>query len=193
VIRIVAVMLLVAGCSVVSQIGGGRRGDEAAMSEADALSAAGRYTEAAAAYSRVVHSGVTDEVRARALFELARLANEPRNPARDERRASEHLERLRRDYPRTPWAEYARAWQDMLGELQRARDHSARAEQEIVTLRQQVHELSAEVRRTREAVRELERLRQRLAEAERDAASLRDDLQRLKVLELELEQRQRPR
>jgi hypothetical protein len=49
------------------------------------------------------------------------------------------------------------------------------------------------VRRTREAVRELERLRQRLAEAERDAASLRDDLQRLKVLELELEQRQRPR
>ena len=161
------------------------------MLRGDALGAAGRYPEAAEVYAKVSESGATDELRARALFELARLASESGNPERDARRTSEYLDRLVREYPSTRWAAYARSWNEALREVRKAREESVRAEQEVLSLRQELHELTKEMGRRRDAIREVERLRQRLMDAERDAASLRDDLQRLKALELELEQRQR--
>jgi len=193
VIRAVVLMLLLAGCSALPLPGAERRASEALLSRGDELSASGRYAEAAGAYRQVVETNGVPELRARALFELGRLANEPGNPDRDAAAASAYFDRLRREHPTSNWAPYARAWRETLEELSRTRSETARIEQEVAWLRQQVRELSATNRELTAAGRELTRLRLRLAEAEREAASLREDLDRLKALELELDRLRRPR
>ena len=163
------------------------------LRQGDALSTAGRYREAAAAYREVAERGSSPDGRARALFELGRLAADASNPDHDLQDATDYFVRLRREHPASPWARYAAGWSETLARLSRAEQEAARFERELGSLRQQIEETSAELRRRRDTGREAERLRQRLADAQREAAGLRADLDRLKSLELELERRGRRR
>jgi len=163
------------------------------LRQGDALSTAGRYREAAAAYRKVAERGSSPDGRARALFELGRLAADAGNPDHDLQDATDYFVRLRREHPASRWARYAAGWSETLARLSRAEQEAARIERELGSLRQQIEETSAELRRRRDTGREAERLRQRLADAQREAAGLRADLDRLKSLELELERRGRRR
>jgi tetratricopeptide (TPR) repeat protein len=179
--RLLALVVLLAGCGVLPWADDLRRGD--------ALSAAGRYQEAAAAYREVAERGSSPDRRARALFELGRLAADRGNPDQDLQDATDHFARLRREHPASPWARYAAGWSETLARLSRAERDAARMERELGSLRQQIEQTSADLRRSRDAGREAERLRQRLTDVQREVTGLREDLDRLKALELELERR----
>jgi tetratricopeptide (TPR) repeat protein len=183
--RPLALVLLLGGCSAMPWW------DD--LSRGDALSTAGRYREAATAYREVVEGAGSSDRRARALFELGRLASDAGNPDRDLQHTTDYFARLRREYPASPWARYAAGWSETLARLARTEQEAARIERELGSLRQQIEATSAELRRGRDAGREAERLRQRLADAQREAAGLRADLDRLKSLELELERRRQRR
>jgi len=142
VIRLVVLMLLLAGCALPLP-GTERRASEALLGRGDELSASGRYAEAARAYRQVADANGVPELRARALFELGRLANEPGNPDRDTALASAYFDRLRREHPTSHWTPYAQAWRETLGE-------TARLEREVAWLRQQIRERPPPAARSRD-------------------------------------------
>ena len=179
------------------------------QAEADVQS--GRYAEAARLFEEVA-SGPNGVFTDRALLGLTRLLVYPEYEGRSYARAALVAERLQREYPDSPHAAEARAWQDLLtaylartqelAELERELEESTRElerrAQELVRLQHLDQELerrtqelklrTQELERQKKLDQELERLTHELAqELERRT----QELQRLKRLDLQLEQQKK--
>jgi hypothetical protein len=190
--------LLLAGCGLPGTV---RREDTTAdlVARADVLARSGDFRTAEATYRQVLdaplRSGPPDPARDRALLGLGRLYVAPDNPARDDRQAYEQFDRLARERPDSPEAPEARAWREVLGAAQRQREETTRAREDVTRAQEDATRAREEVTRARQettrARQEAERLRRELRRSQEEAAAFRQDLDRLKRLELDLERQRR--
>jgi hypothetical protein len=134
------------------------------VEDADTLARAGRYAAARERYTTVLAAGRDAPDADRALLGLARLALAPDNSERDERAAAAYLDRLIGEYPNSAWALEARTWREVLGTTSRLRQLVRRQQQELEGLRRNLRQEQKEAVRLRQ---ERERLRQIDAELER--------------------------
>jgi hypothetical protein len=133
------------------------------LDDADALTRAGRYAEARAAYTALL---VIRSAGDAALLRLGRLALDPLNPDRDVRHAAMYLDRLIADYPQSAVMAEALTWRSLIEAVER---------------------LQRDVRRHQH---ELERLGRDLRREQQDTAKLREERERLRQIDMEFE---RPR
>ena len=132
------------------------------LDKADALGRVGRYSDARAAYARVLAGRGAGADRA--LLGLARLALDPENPEKDERQAAVYLDRVLEEYPQSDWAADARTWRSVLRSVERLQREVRRHQHDVEHLRRDLHHEQQETGRLR---RERERLRQIDLELER--------------------------
>ena len=131
------------------------------LDEADRLARIGRYADARDGYAAVLAEGGTRA--AGALLGMARLALDPKNPERDERRAVGYLDLLLFEYPYSGWAAEAGTWLNLLRSVER---------------------LQRDVRRHQQ---DLERLRRELQHEQQETARFRQERERLREIDLKLE------
>ena len=135
------------------------------LDAADALARGARYGEAREAYASILADGPGAD---RALLGLARLALDPSNLNRNERLATEYLDRLIAEYPESAWLAEAWSWRSLLRSIERLQREARRHQHEIERLRRDLHREQQDTVRLRE---ERERLRQIDAELERPRSS----------------------
>jgi uncharacterized alpha-E superfamily protein len=148
------------------------------LREADRSLASGDYLQAAAAYETYLerHPGAADADAA--LFHLALARTMPGSRVYDRSRAAATLEQLVRRHPASPYRAPADALLGLLAELDAAELTAARNAEHLARLEAE----SVESRRVHEE--QIARLRASLAESEAQAHRLRDELSRLKSIDL---------
>ena len=181
------------------------------LRRAEAEAQAGTPAEAARLFQEVL-SRSNGTFTDRALIGLTRVLVYPEYDGRDYTQAYLVADRLQRDYPTSPYASEARAWQDLLaayltrnqelGQLARELDESTRElerrgrelerlqylDQELERRTQELQLRTQELERLKRLGQELERVTNELAqELERRT----QELQRLKRLDLQLEQQKK--
>lgn len=92
------------------------------FAEGQAAQAAGKQRTALALYGRVADEHPSDPVAADALQAIVILRVDPASPLRDYRLARPVLARLTADHPQSRWAPAARAWRNVLTELERCQE-----------------------------------------------------------------------
>jgi hypothetical protein len=113
------------------------------LAEADGL-AASKPQEARRLYREVLRQKPPDEMAAEALYGLARLRLDPASPLKDYRVAAVTLAQLRARYPRSRRALDARAWQAVLGEIDRCELERGRLKTDLDRMKEADFELEGE-------------------------------------------------
>jgi hypothetical protein len=125
-------------------------GAERLMAQADALAGAGEGWLARYLYQQVLREFPEDPAAPAALYGLGRLETDPARGFRNYRAAYGAFTRLVTEYPGSPWAADARAWQAVLGDLLAYEESAARIrlqlrwrEEETAGLRLQIQQLKS--------------------------------------------------
>jgi hypothetical protein len=125
-------------------------GAERLMAQADALAGAGEGWLARYLYQQVLREFPEDPAAPAALYGLGRLETDPARGFRNYRAAYGAFTRLVTEYPGSPWAAEARAWQAALGDLLAYEETAARIklqlrwrEEETAGLRLQIQQLKS--------------------------------------------------
>ncbi len=168
-----APLLLLATLALASGCGGGARAlapaappDDGtwALRQADALVQAGALTDATRLLAEAAATATDSPSHDRVLYRLGRLLVDPANATIDYRQAFLTFERLVEAHPKSPYAPEARAWRELLdGYLARTQE-------------------------LQRASRELERRAAELLRATREVERRTQELERLKAIDLQVEQ-----
>jgi TolA-binding protein len=148
------------------------------LREADRSFASGDYLQAAAAYETYLERHPDAADADEALFRLALARVMPGSRVYDRPLAQATLEQLVRRHPASPYRAPAGALLGLLAELDAAEATAARNAEQLGKLAAE----SAESRRVQEE--QIARLRASLADSEAQARQLRDELDRLKSIDL---------
>jgi hypothetical protein len=123
---------------------------ERLVARADALAGAGEGWAAQYLYQQVLREFPEDPAVPAALYGLGRLETDPARGFRNYRAAYWAFTRLVTEYPGSPWAAEARAWQAALGDLLAYEETAARIklqlrwrEEETAGLRLQIQQLKS--------------------------------------------------
>jgi hypothetical protein len=124
-------VVAIAGCA------GVRPGSpESALAAADRDAAAGRSRDAVARYEAIVKEHPKNPEAAEALHRLAVLRLEPGSAVRDRRAGLANLRRLATEYGTTLPGREARAWRQLLGQIDRCEVEAAKRGADVEKLRQ---------------------------------------------------------
>jgi hypothetical protein len=107
-----------------------------ALAQADRDALAGHSTEAIAGYEAIVRDHPKSQQAAEALHRLGMLRAEPGSPARDRRAAQAYFRRLAIEYRDTLPGREARAWRNLLVELDRCEVEATKRGADAQKLRQ---------------------------------------------------------
>ncbi|HZS33047.1 MAG TPA: hypothetical protein VFC42_06670 [Methylomirabilota bacterium] len=168
-----AALLLLATLGLAAGCGGGARvlapaapPDDGmwALRRADALVQAGAAAEATRLLAEAAATAADSPSHDRVLYRLGRLLVDPASPAIDYPQAFRTFDRLVEAHPRSPYAPEARAWRELLeGYLARTQE-------------------------LQRSSRELERRAAELLRATREVERRTQELERLKAIDLQVEQ-----
>jgi hypothetical protein len=120
-----------AGC-----VGAKPESTESALAAADRDAAEGRSRDAVARYETIVKEHPNDPDAAEALHRLAMLRLEPGSALRDRRTGLANLRRLATEYGSTLPGREARAWRQLLGQIDRCEAEAAKRGADVEKLRQ---------------------------------------------------------
>ena len=148
------------------------------LKEADRSFAAGDYLQAAAAYETYVDRHPQAADADDALFRLALACAMPGSRVYDRARAGATLDRLVERYPGSPHRPTAAVLLGLFGRLDEVEAEAARTAERLAAAE------AAAVETKRVSDEQVGRLRASLAESEAQARRLRDELNRLKSIDL---------
>lgn len=186
--RLLAASLLLTACVSVSW-----------ETRADRAWRDGDMEAAAAAYESLLEADPGGAREARALYRLAMIHSLPESPLRDDRRATDLLERLLALYPDSPYAPQAAATLELQRQVTALREMSSELSARLQEIQGETYdavrglqeemgriqgEAEAKDQRIGQLQNQLSGLRERLATFNDQVARLQEELRRLKEIDL---------
>lgn len=109
----IAVLIFLSGCALIQETKRRSEANESVV-RGKQLLAQGQYDGSLKEFQKVI-SDYGERSRAdTALFYMALVYAHPENPKRNYRQALTLLQKLRADYPQSPWVEHAKVWAGVL-------------------------------------------------------------------------------
>lgn len=160
------------------------------MLQGQALFARGDFPGSLKEYERVQSLAQEASPSDAALFNIALIYADPRNPLRDNQKAMGAFQRVMARYPESPWADQSRIWIASLEELARTKQAIEESKLEIEkstrVLEQSRHDVEKSKQLLEQSKQEIEKLKQEIEKS-------KQVLEKSRRVDIEIEQKRRIR